>query len=62
MKQVVVNGLNIDISSTKVVIHDVEGDLTKREAVKILKYLQSEGFLREEKIILEIVSSEEDNN
>lgn len=62
MKQVVVSGLDIEILGDKVVIHDVMGDVTKREAIKILKYLRSEGFLKKEKIILEIVTSEEDGN
>jgi hypothetical protein len=61
VNQIVISGLNVDILKNRVKIYDVAGDLSKPEAVLIIKYLHSEGFLKkgQDQIILEIVSGDE---
>jgi hypothetical protein len=57
VKQIVVNGLSVDVLEDRVKIYDVAGDLSKPEAILIIKYLHTEGFLKnQEQIILEIIS------
>lgn len=56
--KVVVNGLDVDVNKEKVTIHDVLGNLSKEEAVLILKYLHSEGFLDVDHVFLEILTEE----
>lgn len=55
----VINGLDVDIEGSKVTIHDVLGNLSRDEAVTILKYLHSEGFLDVDHVFVEIVTEEE---
>ena len=60
--KVFLKGLHMDVLQDKVVIYDKDGDLTKAEAVVLLKYLKSEGFLLHEQVFLEIVSDPEDKS
>ena len=46
--KVFLKGLHIDVLRDKVTIYDKDGDLTKPEAIVLLKYLKSEGFLLSE--------------
>ena len=55
----VVNGLDVDIEGSKVTIYDVLGNLSRDEAVMILKYLHSEGFLDVDHVFVEIITEEE---
>ena len=61
VKQIVVNGLGVDVLENRVKIYDVVGDLSKPEAILIIKYLHTEGFLKknQDQIILEIISGSE---
>jgi len=56
--QITINGLEVEILSQKkkVKIFDESGDLSKKEALLILKYLHAEGFVSGDKILLEIVT------
>ena len=57
VKQIVVNGLDVDVLENRVKIYDVTGDLSKPEAILIIKYLHTEGFLKnQDQVILEIIS------
>ena len=54
--QITINGSVVEILIDRVKIYDVTGDLTKKEALQILKYLHTEAFISGEKIVLEIVT------
>ena len=60
--KVSLNNFDIDISKDKVVIHDPEGKLRKSEALTMLKYLKTEGFITHERIFLEIVDDLDDSD
>ena len=55
--QIVVNGLIVEIFPEKVQVFDVAGDLTKEEALLIVKYLHAEGFILGQQVVLEIITS-----
>lgn len=55
--QIVVNGLIVEILPEKVQVFDVVGDLTKEEALLIVKYLHAEGFILGQQVVLEIITS-----
>ncbi len=59
--KVSLNNFEIDIVQDTVVIHDPEGSLKKSEALTMLKYLKTEGFLIHEQVYLEIVGDTEDD-
>ena len=54
--QIIINGLVVEILPKKVQVFDVAGDLTKKEALLIVKYLHAEGFVLGDKIMLEIIT------
>ena len=55
--QIIINGLVIEVLTDNTVkIYDVTGDLTKDEALKIVKYLHAEAFITGEEVVLEIVT------
>jgi hypothetical protein len=56
--EIIINGLTVEILPDRVKIYDVVGDLTKKEALKIVKYLHTEAFILGEKVILEIVTDD----
>jgi hypothetical protein len=60
--KVFLKGLHIDVLRDKVTIYDKDGDLTKPEAIVLLKYLKSEGFLLSEQVFLEILDDPEDKS
>ena len=57
--QIIVNGLVVEISSTKVKIFDAIGDLTKEEALLIVRYLHSEAFILGERVVCEIITEDD---
>ena len=54
--QVIINGLIVEILFEKVKIFDIVGDLTRAEALLIVKYLHAEAFISGDSIVLEIVT------
>ena len=55
--QIIINGLVVEVLTDNTVkIYDVTGDLTKDEALKIVKYLHAEAFISGEEVVLEIVT------
>ena len=54
--QITINGLVVEILSQKVTIFDESGDLSKKEALLMLKYLHTEGFILGDRVLLEIVT------
>jgi hypothetical protein len=60
--KVSLNNFNIDIIQDTVVIHDPGGKLKNSEALVMLKYLKTEGFLFHEQIYLEIVDDTDDTS
>jgi hypothetical protein len=54
--QIIVNGLIVEILPEKVQVFDVAGDLTKEEALLIVKYLHAEGFILGDKVVVEIIT------
>jgi hypothetical protein len=59
--KVTLNGLKIVISQDKVVIYDVDNNLTKSGAVSTLKYLKAEGFLFHDQVFLEVIGPEDED-
>mgnify|MGYP001264261572 CR=1 FL=1 len=57
--QIIINGLIVEILPKKVQVFDIAGDLTKKEALLIVKYLHAEGFILGDNIVLEIVTSDD---
>jgi len=57
--QIIVNGLIVELLDDKVKIFDVTGDLTKKEAMLIVKYLHAEAFILGDRVVLEIVTNDD---
>jgi len=55
---ITVNGLVVEILPNKVKIFDVLGDLSKGEAMLIIKYLHAEAFILGDKIVVEIITDD----
>ena len=56
--QIIINGLVVEIQSDQVKIFDIAGDLSKKEALLMIKYLHTEGFILGERVVLEIITDE----
>ena len=56
--QIIISGLVVEILPDKVKIFDVQGDLSKTEAMLIIKYLHAEAFILGDKIVVEIVTDD----
>ena len=56
--QIIINGLIVEVRDRKVKIFDVAGDLSKEEALLMIKYLHTEGFISGDKVLLEIVTDD----
>lgn len=56
--QIIINGLIVEVRPRKVKIFDVAGDLSKEEALLMIKYLHTEGFILGKKVLLEIVTDD----
>ena len=54
-----ISGLVVEILADKVKIFDVEGDVSKVEAMLIVKYLHDEAFILGDKIVVEIVTDDD---
>ena len=57
--QIIVNGLIVELLDDKVKIFDVAGDLTKKEAMLIVKYLHAEAFILGDRVVLEIITNDD---
>ncbi len=57
--QIIISGLVVEILSDKVKIFDVIGDVSKVEAMLIVKYLHDEAFIFGDKIVVEIVTDDD---
>jgi hypothetical protein len=57
--QIIVNGLIVELLDDKVKIFDVAGDLTKEEAMLIVKYLHAEAFILGDRVVLEIITNDD---
>lgn len=57
--QIIISGLVVEILSDKVKIFDVIGDVSKVEAMLIVKYLHDEAFILGDKIVVEIVTDDD---
>ncbi len=57
--QIIISGLVVEILSDKVKIFDVIGDVSKVEAMLIVKYLHDEAFILGDKNEVEIVTDED---
>jgi len=57
--QVTISGLVVEILSNKVKIFDVMGDVSKTEAILIVKYLHDEAFILGDNIVVEIVTDDD---
>ena len=55
---IIISGLVVEILSDKVKIFDVMGDLSKEEAMLIVKYLHAEAFILGDKVVVEIITSD----
>jgi len=53
---ITINGLVVEVLPSKVKIFDVLGDLSKQEAMLIVKYLHAEAFILGDQIVVEIVT------
>ena len=59
MHELVLNGLTIKVTRSKVVIVDLFNDVSDEEAEKILCYLFAEGFVKNQTIICEVITGED---
>jgi hypothetical protein len=59
MHELVLNGLTIKVTRSKVVIIDVFDDVSDEEAEKILCYLYTEGFVKNQTVICEVITGED---
>ena len=53
---ITINGLVVEVLPGGVKIFDVLGDLSKEEAMLIVKYLHAEAFILGDQIVVEIVT------
>ena len=56
--QIIIAGLVVEILPDKVKIFDVVGDVSKTEAMLIVKYLHAEAFVLGDKIVVEIITDD----
>jgi len=59
MYELVLNGLTIKVTRSKVIILDLFNDVSDEEAEKILWYLYAEGFIKRQSIVCSIVSGDD---
>ena len=55
---ITINGLVVEVLPSKVMIFDVMGDMTKQEAMLIVKYLHAEAFILGDQIVVEIITDD----
>ena len=55
---ITINGLVVEVLPSKVMIFDVMGDLSKQEAMLIVKYLHAEAFILGDQIVVEIITDD----